>query len=97
MSTLHFLQYDDFYRRVERDIEKTGEIADYADCVRQSTRYLESRGFEGKEIVPILVTSDLRPMSLESVREWSADIGIVNIIPNVQIIQAKKMDEFPFD
>jgi len=89
-----FPRYDDFQKNLEQDFEMAGEIEDYARCVRQSSTYLESRKFEGKEIVPILMTSDLRPLSLESVR---SRIGESRDAPGVRVIQAKRMDEFPFD
>jgi len=88
--------FDEFKRNLGRDIKTAREIEDYAHCVRHSTDYLKSRGFMKKEIVPILVTSDLRPLNLESVREWSVEVRIVSAPPDVQIIQARKMDEFPF-
>jgi len=97
VRTLLSATFEEFEKNLREDIRMAGEIEGYAHCVRQSNKYLESMGYEGKEIVPILMTSDVRPLSLESVREWSVDVKIVNTLPDVQIIQAKKMDVFPFD
>jgi hypothetical protein len=87
---------DEFERNLKIDIEMAGEIENYADCVRHSKDYLKSRGFMNKEIVPVLMTSDLRPSSLESVREWSAEVRLVSTFPDVQIIQAKIINELSF-
>ncbi|MHA1928940.1 MAG: hypothetical protein ACTSV2_10245 [Candidatus Thorarchaeota archaeon] len=88
---------DEFENKLKEDIENAGEIENYANCIQQSKEYLESEGFDNKVIIPILMTSDVRPLSLKSVREWSLDVRISKSLPNVQIIHSKEISERVLD
>lgn len=96
LRTLMNVTSDEFERKLNKDLQDAWEIEKYAHCVKQSNRYLESFGYEGKRIIPILMTSDVRPLSLESVCEWATEAKIVNTLPDVQIVQAKKINEIRF-
>ena len=94
IESLEFLRAHEFGDSLVWDIRMAGEIEEYARCVRQSAKYLESRGFQGKEVMPVLVTSDFRPLSVAEVRTWM--LG-GRIVPSTLIIQAKRLAEFPFE
>ena len=87
---LYFISFEDFIERIEWDADKAYEILDYAKCVKSSPLFLAENGYEGKEIIPILVTSDSAPLSFESVRQWAQQNSS---IPDVTIIQANKLHE----
>lgn len=97
LRTLLGTTYDEFQRKLLDDIANAGEIEQYADCIRLSREYLISEGLEDKKTIPILMTSDVRPLSLESVREWSIDSKLVSTIPDIQIMQSKEISGKPFD
>ena len=93
MRDLFFVAFEDFEDMIEWDLAAAGEIEDYARCVRESERYLSSRGLQGKQIIPILITSDLRPISLDSTRRL---LGAGRIIPDVSVIQAMNIPKTVF-
>jgi len=94
IRSLQFLGGDEFEDRLESDIRMAGEIEEYSHCVRQSTMYLKSRGFEEKEVAPVLVTSDFRPLGLAAVHTWMLKD---HVVPDTIVIQAKRLEEFPFE
>ena len=96
IGTLLRATYHEFEQRLMKDIKDVDEIERIAYCIRRSRNYLESMGFENKEIVPVLMTSDVRPLSIDSVREWAIKVMIMNTLPNARIIQAMDIDEYPF-
>lgn len=89
--------YKTFFGSVEWDLEKAHEISDWADCIRKSPRVLEDRGFTEREIVPLLVTSDSRPLSLESIQKWCLDMELASTLPEAMIIQANALKDFTFN
>ncbi|MFW9887058.1 MAG: hypothetical protein ACFFER_02675 [Candidatus Thorarchaeota archaeon] len=94
LKNLSLLDFHDLETQTDQDFDMTGEIEDYAKCVKQSNTFLKSSGFEGLEIVPILITATFRPLCLESVQELFADY---RIIPSVRIIQAMRLSEAQFN
>jgi len=94
IQRFHFLRAQEFETNLEWDLEKAGEIEEYARCVSQSASYLEPRGFTGREVVPVLVTSDFQPLSVPEIRAWMLRHRTV---PSTLIIQAKRLSTFPFD
>ncbi len=96
LQTLLGSTFDEFERKLMNDLEHAGEIEKYAECMQQSKEYIDSKGWGEREVVPILMTSDIRPLSLESARQWLVDVKIVNTPPELQIIQAKEISGLPF-
>ncbi|MGY5852369.1 MAG: hypothetical protein RTU92_02255 [Candidatus Thorarchaeota archaeon] len=94
LLTFHLGDYKAFFGNIIWDLEKSAEISDWAKCIRHIPEFLEERGFTGKEIVPLLVTSDLRPLSLDSVQQWCRKMKLVESIPEAKVIQAKALNEF---
>ena len=94
MKNLYFLDFQDLDEEIDEDFRMSGEIENYAKCVKKSKMFLKSKGFENKEIVPLLVTATCRPLSLESVRSILPEY---RIIPEVQIIQSKNLAMVEFE
>lgn len=94
VKDIFFVSFEDFEEMVEQDIEDAGEIENYTRCLGNSPSYLRSRGFQDKKVIPLLVTADLRPLSLASVQKW---LPSYRRVPNVSIVQAKQLHNFDFD
>lgn len=95
---MYFFQHDfvAFRKNIELDLKYAGQIEQITRCIRKSPDFLEDRALLGKKIIPLLVTSDVRPLSLESVRQWCLDMRLAYNLPNVRIIQAKNLKDFRF-
>lgn len=92
IKNLSTFNYSDFEKKVEQDFKDAGEIESYAHCLSQSPSFLDAKDFQGKEIIPLLVTSDFRPLSVRSVKEYYSKFPI----PDVQILQAMRLPDYQF-
>lgn len=97
LLTFYLFDYKTFAKKIELDLQYAEEISVLAKCIRKSTDFLKDRGFGCKEIVPLLVTPDLEPLGIESVRQWCLDMKIAHSIPEARVIQAKALRDFHFD
>ena len=85
-----------FFGNIQWDLEKAAEISDWTECIRHLPEFLKDRKLAGKELVPLLVTADFRPLSLESVQHWCLNMELTYELPEAKVIQAKTLKDFPF-
>ncbi|MHA1907516.1 MAG: hypothetical protein ACW98Y_09505 [Candidatus Thorarchaeota archaeon] len=96
LLTFFLREFKTFFGNIEWDLEKATEISDWTDCIRHLPKFIEDRGFTGKEFVPCLVTSDLRPLNLDSVQQWCLNMEVAYNLPEAKVIQAKTLKDFAF-
>ena len=89
--------FEEFENKLRDDLENAGEIDKYAECIQGFREYAEAEGWGKREIIPVLITSDVRPLSLNSACQWLVDAKIANKVPNVRIIQAREISSVRFD
>ena len=89
--------YRTFFTNIEKDLKRAAEVSEWTECVRNYPEVLSDQGLEGITLVPMLVTPDVRPLSLESVRKWVVDRMVDENIPEASIVQAKQLGGFRFD
>jgi hypothetical protein len=97
MFKFYFHDYTTFRKAIELDMRYAGDIETIAKCIRKSQAFLDDRGFSEKQITPLLVTSDVRPLSVESVRARCIELKLVHSVPEVKIIQAQDLKEIELE
>ena len=88
--------YKKFLNAVEEDIRNLDTIQRAADCASKSKKLLMDRGFDGKKIIPLLVTSDVRPLSIVQVQDWCKENHLLIETPNVEIVLARDLKDYHF-
>ncbi len=89
-------KYKTFFDDVIWDLDKAGEIAEWTTCVAKSSSVLTRFGFNGKKLIPMFITPDVRSLSLNSVRQWCIDERLGEKIPDAVIIRACELKDYEF-
>ncbi len=69
-SNLMFVPASDFYKRALDNLSDIQEVLAWDAIVRNSPDRLDNNEMEGKQIKPMLITSECEPLQLDKVRDW---------------------------
>ncbi|MHA1863345.1 MAG: hypothetical protein ACTSWA_06230 [Candidatus Thorarchaeota archaeon] len=69
-SNLMFVPASDFYKRALDNLSDIHEVLAWVAIVRNSPDRLDDIGMKGKQIKPMLITSEREPLQLDKVRDW---------------------------
>ncbi len=69
-SNLMFVPASDFYKRTLNNLRDIKEVLAWKDIVSNSQDRLEDIRMKGKQVIPMLITSECEPLQLDKVRDW---------------------------